>query len=73
MKRLVLLISVLFLIFFTPGASAQDKPDARMLQEKMNQRIAQMKASGASQDEIDKFTVEFKKLAERPRVGLMPR
>ena len=32
-----------------------------MIQEKFDRKVAEMKASGASQDEIDKFTVEFKK------------
>ena len=60
MKKLVLLTSVLFLVFLIPCASAQDKPDAKMLQEKLDKKIADMRASGASQAEIDAFTVEFK-------------
>jgi len=61
MKKLVLLTSVLLLVVLIPWASAQEKPEAKMLQEKLNHKIAEMKASGASQSEIDAFTVEFKK------------
>jgi len=64
MKKLVLFTTVLLVIVSTvliPWASAGDKPDAKMLQEKLDYKIAEMKASGASQSEIDAFTAEFKK------------
>jgi DNA-binding transcriptional regulator YhcF (GntR family) len=61
MKKLVLLATVLLLVVLIPWASAGDKPDAKMLQEKLDHKIAEMKASGASQSEIDTFTAEFKK------------
>jgi DNA-binding transcriptional regulator YhcF (GntR family) len=61
MKRLVLLVSALFLLFLIPTVLAQDKPDAKMLKEKQDRKIAEMKAAGASQEEINAFIAEFKK------------
>ncbi len=64
MKKSVLLVFALLLPFLILAASAQDKPDAKVLQAKLDQKVAQMKASGASQQEIDTFIAEFKKKAE---------
>ena len=61
MKKLVLLTSTLLLVVLIPWASAGDKTDVKIVKNKLNEKIAHMKASGVSQSEIDAFTVEFEK------------
>ncbi len=61
MKKLTMIVSILSLLFLVCGLAAQDKVDAKILKEKMDQKVKQMKASGASVEEVKQFIAEFQK------------
>ncbi len=69
MKRTVLLVCALLLPLLITAATAGEKPDAKALQAKLDKKVAEMKASGASQQQIDTFIAEFKKKAEAMNTG----
>jgi len=48
---------------------AQEKPDVKLMKEETAQKVADLKAAGASQEEIDKFVVESKKKIEQINGG----
>jgi DNA-binding transcriptional regulator YhcF (GntR family) len=65
MKKLGIAVSILFLLCVIPALSAQDKQDVKILKEKVEQKVAQMKAAGASDEEIKAFLLEAKKKIEQ--------
>ena len=60
MKKSALAVLVLFLLCMIPCLSSQDKPDVKMMKEKIAQKVADMKAAGASDEEINQFIEEAK-------------
>jgi DNA-binding transcriptional regulator YhcF (GntR family) len=65
MKKLGFAVAILSLLFLIPALSAQDKQDVKVLKEKVDQKVAQMKAAGASDEEIKAFILEAKKKIEQ--------
>jgi DNA-binding transcriptional regulator YhcF (GntR family) len=61
MKKLTMALSLLSLLFLICGLAAQDKADAKILKEKMDQKVTQMKATGASAEEVKRFIADFQK------------
>jgi DNA-binding transcriptional regulator YhcF (GntR family) len=69
MKKLGFAVAILSLLFLIPALSAQDKQDVQVLKEKVEQKVAQMKAAGASDEEIKAFILEAKKKIEQLSAG----
>lgn len=69
MKRMVLALCVMSLLLMIPALPAQEKPDVKMMKEKITQEVARMKAAGASDEEINKFIAESKKKIEQMKAN----
>jgi hypothetical protein len=63
MKKIAYLLPLLILLWAVPGMASDPQADPAVLKAKLDQKVAQMKAAGATDEEIKAFVTDFKKKA----------
>ena len=61
MKKIAYLLPLLILLWAVPGMASDPQADPAVLKAKLDQKVAQMKAAGATDEEIKAFVTDFKK------------
>lgn len=61
MKKIAYLFPLLILLWAVMGIASHPQADPAVLKAKLDQKVAQMKASGATDEEIKAFVADFKK------------